>query len=137
MVQTVLPLARSHIHTCTHSLSHTHTHIHTVTIIKIDKACNLLHSGLNRDLCVRLLSLSPSLGKPVMCLFIFSFLALNLSNTCTPFHCYFTLPAHSHTNTLMLPFLPNQNPPTHAHTFISFRYTLSAERKHNRSLHCK
>lgn len=119
MVQTILPWL-AHIETRTQRHSCTHTHIHTVTIIKIDKACNLLHSGLNRDLCVRHLSLSRSLSEPVMCLFITPFVSHNPSHAYSL--CYFILLAHSHRNTLMLPSLPNKNPPptdTRAHTHTS------------------
>lgn len=59
MVWTILPPC-THWDANTHedACARTHAHTHSVTIIRIDNARNLLRSGLNRDLCVRRLSLS-------------------------------------------------------------------------------
>lgn len=119
MVWTILP-------PCTHWDAHTHkdacarTHTRSATIIWIDNARNLLRSGLNRDLCVRRLSLSSLfLCQPVVCLLITLVVSRNLSHARSP--CYFILPAQPRRHTLPFPFLPqvpNWEPaPTYLLTF--------------------
>lgn len=44
--------ARTHAHATKDARARTHAHTRGVTIITIDNARNLLHCGLNRDLCV-------------------------------------------------------------------------------------
>lgn len=112
MVQTILPWL-AHIETRTQRHSCTHTHIHTVTIIKIDKACNLLHSGLNRDLCVRHLSLS--LTQRACHVSLYHSVCVSQSLTCVLSVLLYITSTLSQKYT-HAPIPPKQKPTTHRHT---------------------